>query len=106
MQSRLELHEELCKVLGSRNVYYQPPESIRMKYPAIVYDLEGIENVFSGNDVYLQNCSYRVIFISSDPDSPVIGKLSKFPKSRYIRHYTSDNLNHDVFRISVREKTK
>ena len=105
MKSRLELHTELCNVLGSKNVYFQPPESIRMKYPAIVYDLEGIENLFSGNCVYAQNCSYRVVFISSDPDSDTIAKLSRLPKSKYIKHYASDNLNHDVFRIVREEKT-
>lgn len=105
MQSRLKLHTELCDVLGSKNVYFQPPESIRMKYPAIVYDLEGIENIFSGNRVYLQKCTYRVIFISNDPDSDIIAKLSRLPKCKYIKHYTSDNLYHDVFRVIRDEKS-
>lgn len=104
MQSRLELHAELCDVLGSRNVYYQPPPSLKLKYPAIVYHLEGIENIFSGNRVYMQNCTYRVIMISGEPDSNIVGKISILPKSRYINHYTSDNLYHDVFRIIRQEK--
>lgn len=103
MQSRLKLHNELCKILGSKNVYYQPPESIRMKYPAIVYDLEGIENIFSGNAVYLQKCTYRVIIINTDPDSAVVKKMASLIRCKYIKHYIADNLNHDVFRLSVDE---
>ena len=32
MDRRLKLHEELCDILGSRNVYFQPPETVKMKY--------------------------------------------------------------------------
>jgi len=32
---RIQLHEILCDVLGTRNVYFQPPESVDMNYPAI-----------------------------------------------------------------------
>ena len=105
MQSRLELHAGLCRILGSKNVYYQPPESIRMKYPAIIYDLESIENIFSGNVVYLQKCVYRVIVVDADPDSTIVKRMSILPRCKYIKHYIADNLNHDVFRISVDEPT-
>lgn len=105
MQSRLELHSELCKILGTKNVYYQPPESIRMKYPAIVYDMESIENIFSGNTIYLQKCVYRVIVVDGDPDSAIVKRMSMLPRCKYIKHYIADNLNHDVFRIAVDEKT-
>ena len=33
MKTRYELHEFLCEILGSRNVYFQPPESVKMKDP-------------------------------------------------------------------------
>ena len=42
-ERRLELHEILCTILGSRNVYFQPPESIKMNYPAIVYGLDDMQ---------------------------------------------------------------
>lgn len=105
MLSRLELHTELCNILGSRNVYYQPPESLRIKYPAIIYSLEGIENLFSGNTIYLQKCLYRVIVVDSDPDSEVVKNMSMLPRCKYIKHYIADNLNHYVFRVAVDEKT-
>ena len=37
MANRLDLQALLEDLLGSRNVYYQPPESVKMNYPAIVY---------------------------------------------------------------------
>lgn len=97
---RLELHAELCKVLGSTNVYFQPPESIKMKYPAIVYSRENINNTFANDTVYLQSYSYMITVIDRDPDSDIVERVSKMPKCRYSRHFTSDNLNHDVFTLN------
>ena len=37
MGTRLELQSKLEEILGSRQVYYQPPETVKMEYPAIVY---------------------------------------------------------------------
>lgn len=96
---RYELHEKLCTLLGSRNVYYQPPPTVRMSYPAIVYKRSTIANNYANDDVYIQNFAYDVTVIDSNPDSRIVFELSKFPKCRFNRHYTSDNLNHDVFTI-------
>lgn len=100
MNRRLELHEVLCSVLGSRNVYYQPPESVKMQYPAIVYSRENIKNTFADNDVYLQTYVYNVVVIDKDPDSVIVDKVSKLPMCRFNAHYESNNLNHDVFIIN------
>lgn len=99
MSRRLELHEILCEVLGSRNVYYQPPESVKMKYPAIVYSRQDIENTFADNGVYKQSDIYQVTVVDPDPDSEIVHKVSLLPMCIYDRHFTSDNLNHDVFTI-------
>lgn len=100
MGSRLELQNLLESILGSRNVYYQPPESIRINYPAIIYSRNDIDNKFADDIVYMQNHTYQVIVIDANPDSKIIDKMSKLPMCRYDRHYTSDNLNHDVFIIN------
>lgn len=100
MGSRLDLQNLLESVLGSRNVYYQPPESIRINYPAIIYSRNDIDNNFADDIVYMQNHSYQVIVIDANPDSEIVNKISKLPMCRYDRHYTSDNLNHDVFIIN------
>lgn len=99
MGSRLELQTLLESVLGSRNVYYQPPASVRMNYPAIVYFRSDIENDFANDSVYIQSLAYEVIVIDEDPDSNIVMRVSQLPMCRYDRHYTSDNLNHDVFTL-------
>ncbi len=99
MQTRLELHEVLCAALGSRHVYYQPPESVKMEYPAIVYSRNSIENTFAENSVYKQDHQYQIIVIDKDPDSEIVTTISMLPMCQFVRHYEADNLNHDVFTI-------
>lgn len=99
MNRRLELHEILCEVLGTRQVYFQPPESIKMKYPAIVYSRSDIPTEFANNNPYIQSQAYEVIVIDPNPDSAIVEKISQLPKCRFDRHYASDNLNHDVFTL-------
>lgn len=99
MASRPNLQKELEELLGSKNVYYQPPASVIMRYDAIVYSRDNIENTFADNNVYKQDDAYEVIAIYEDPDSDLPRKISRLPKCRFIRHYTADNLNHDVFEL-------
>lgn len=103
MDERLELHEILCEIInitepdGDRHVYFQPPSSVKIKYPAIVYSRDRIDNTFANNSVYIQHPGYKITVIDRKPDSEYVKKVSKLPYCRFDRHYTSDNLNHDVF---------
>lgn len=99
MSSRLKLQTVLERALGSSNVYFQPPASVEMEYPAIVYGLENIENSFANDGVYSSIRKYKVTVIDEDPDSAIVDKVSSLPTCRFNRHFKSDNLNHDVFII-------
>lgn len=99
MRSRLTLHEELVRILGSRYVYFQPPESIKMHYPCIVYERHDIENKHANDDVYIQHCQYRVTVIDENPDSEIVQRMSQFKNAEFVRHFVTDNLNHDTFNI-------
>lgn len=105
MNRRLKLHDILCEILECPNkgqecrAYFQPPATVKMRYPAIVYALNDIENTFADDRVYLSIRNYLITVIDSDPDSSLIGKVASLPTSRFNRHYTKDNLNHDVFTI-------
>lgn len=99
MSTRVELHSKLEELFGSKHIYYQPPESIKMEYPAIVYSKSDIETQFADNKAYSITKSYEVIVIDKKPDNPVIEKLLALPYCRFDRHYKSDNLNHDVLTI-------
>lgn len=99
MASRLDLQKMLEELLGTRNVYFQPPSSILMKYPAIVYSRDNIENTFADNRPYMQGIAYSVTVIDPNPDSEYVNKISMLPKCSFDRHYVADNLNHDVFTL-------
>ena len=99
MASRVELQYKLEDLLGSRQVYYQPPETIKMEYPAIVYSKNRIDSTFADDASYLIGKQYEIIVISKSPDNPVIDKILQLPMCTFNRHYKSDNLNHDVFTL-------
>lgn len=99
MASRLSLQTMLEELLGSRNVYFQPPSSVYMKYPAIVYSRKRIENVHADNIIYNQRIAYDLTVIDEDPDSEIVTKVSMLPMCTHDRHYTSDDLNHDTFTL-------
>ncbi len=96
---RLVLHEKLKAILGSENVYYQPPETVNIRYPAIVYSRSNIENTHANNKVYYQKTFYEVTVIGKQPDSETVNKISLLPFCRFNRHFVSDNLYHDVFTL-------
>lgn len=99
MASRLELQAKLEELLGSKNVYYQPPESLKMNYPAIVYSKSRIDTRKANNSTYSRNTRYDITVIDKLPDNPVIDKLMELPYCSYDRLYKADNLNHDVLTL-------
>lgn len=100
MASRLELHEELCEILGSRNVYFQPPKSVIMKYDAIRYKLSDKALKKANDKLYQFTNQYEGVVITLDPDSTIPDAiLSHFEMCSFGRPYTADNLNHYPFTL-------
>lgn len=99
MASRLDLQTLLENILGSRNVYYQPPASVQMKYPAIVYSRYDIDTRHADNLPHIRTNAYTVTVVDKNPDSKIVDEVSKLPMCTYDRHYVADNLNHDVFTL-------
>lgn len=100
MASRLKLHEELCKLLGSRCVYYNPPESVKLKYPCIKYSLSGIDLKRANDKIYRNTNRYEVIVIELDPDGSIHEKiLTSLPMCGFDRGYVADNLHHKVLTL-------
>lgn len=99
MGTRTELHNKLVGLLGSRNVYFQPPENLRLSYPAIIYERSGLPVVRADNESYVGWHRYNVTILDKDPDSPLVDMLARFPHTRFVRHYSTEGLNHDVFEI-------
>ena len=99
MASRLDLQTKLEELLDSEHVYYQPPESLKMEYPAIRYSKSIISSNYANDNKYSNFTSYEIIVIDRRPDNEVIQKILMVPYSKFDRHYVSDNLNHDVISL-------
>lgn len=99
MSNRVELQHILEDILGSRNVYYEPPSNVRMKYPAIVYTRKRIDNLSADNSVFKQDTSYELTVIDQNPDSRIVYDISLLPKCRHISHFEQENLCHDTFTL-------
>lgn len=97
--TREDLHEELAKILGSRNVYFQPPESVKIKYPCIIYERSNIIDTKANNESYITHKQYTIMVLDKDPESEIPDKIQKLPYCRFDRHYVSENINHDVFTL-------
>lgn len=96
---REQLGKLLRGILGSSEVYFQRPESKKMNYPAIVYELSDIRSLYADDGVYLSRRQYSLTLIDKDPDSPLVEKITALPTCRFDRHYRADNLNHWVFTL-------
>lgn len=99
MASRLQLQTALEAILGSRNVYFQPPSSVKMKYPAIVYELGDIRPTYADDGAYLFKRQYKLTVIDSNPDSSLPDAVLQMPYCRFDRNYKSDNLNHTAYTL-------
>ena len=96
---RIQLQRKLEEILGSKNVYFQPPENIKMKYPAIVYEVGAGLRTPADNKKYLYSQGYSVTYITKDPDSDIPDKLLELEYSSFERQFKVENLYHWVFFI-------
>lgn len=99
MDNRPSLQTKFENILGSRNVYFQPPASIKMKYPAIVYSLGSIDKIRANDDVYKLLPAYEVTLIDTNPDTDFLEKILALQYCSFDRFYRADNLNHWVFTL-------
>lgn len=99
MGNRMKLQELFRSIIGSREVYYQAPENMKMQYPAIVYKRKDLYTRHANNRLYSSMTAYEVVLITEDPDSEFIQRIAELPYCSYDRHYTADNLNHEVFTL-------
>lgn len=99
MAQRLELQALLVDLLGSTNVYFQPPPSLIMKYPCIVYKRDDRSIAHANNSPYKHRLRYQITVIDRDPDSNIHNLVAELPLCKYDRSFVADNLYHDVFNL-------
>lgn len=100
MARRLQLHEKLCEILGTRKVYFQPPASVQLNYDCIIYKTSNRNDLRADNILYRNLVAYEVTFITRDPDSIIPDKLMEsFDYAAHNNTFVVDNLHHEVFTI-------
>lgn len=96
MEKEPTLDDEFKEILGTENVYFQPPESIKMSYPCIVYAKDGYKIQQADNKNYVISQKYSITVIYEDPDEDISKRiLEHFGKCSFNRTYNADNLYHD-----------
>lgn len=98
-RNRLELQKLLEQILGSRNVYFQPPTNLVMEFPCIVYTRSNSKTVYADNKKYVLKKCYQVTLINSDPDSKTLDKLELLDYCQFDRQFKSENLYHTVYKL-------
>lgn len=100
MSDRLDLQAKFEEILGSRNVYFQPPASLLMQYPAIRYELKDFQNKSANNSsTYISSTGYECVLIMKEPDTEYLQKIFHIPYCKFGRYYRADNLHHYTFTI-------
>jgi hypothetical protein len=97
MAPRLDLHEILLTL--TPNVYFQPPATMQMEYPCIVYQNDNARTEFAGNRPYMYSKRYQITVIDRNPDSTIPDSLAWLENTLFDRHFTANNLHHSVFTL-------
>lgn len=89
-----DLLETLCD-----NVYFQPPQNVKLVYPCIIYtrDLAWVKHADNHPQFFMMR--YAVTVIDRDPDSPIRDAVAQLQLCTFNRHFAADDLNHDVYNL-------
>jgi len=85
MAQRLDLQQVLVEILGSNNVYFQPPPTIQLVYPCIIYKRDDVDVKHANNETYSYTKRYQVTVIDRDPDSEIPDRVLTLRRCTYDR---------------------
>ena len=86
-------------ILGSTNVYFQPPAEIHMRYPAIVYHRDNSKPFFADNSPYFNRKRWSVTVIFEDGESDLPDRIEALPLCRFERAFRTEGLYHNIFNL-------
>ena len=89
----------LFNSLGVANTYFQPPASLVMKYPCIVYKVDDLDTRAANNRPYSLRTRYQVTLIHAHPDNDIKEKLAMLPLCEFERSFPADDLNHYIYNL-------
>lgn len=102
-EDRLYLHNLLADLYPNLEIYYQPSTNLTLVYPCIVYSLSDIDSINANNKPYTINSVFKVIVIRqlSDRNGIFLKKMFTIPYTIHNTSFTSDNLVHNQFTITI-----
>lgn len=99
---RLALQSILERILGTKNVYFQPPYNLKLSYPCIIYNRMGARQIKADNRTYNFLTQYEVDYVTMDPDEFIFKDLaSALTYCTFNRHYVLDRLHHNVYTVYI-----
>lgn len=98
-EKRIKFHQKLVSILGSNNVYFQPPENLKISYPCFIYNRVSMKTLRANNSVYKVYIPYQLTYISKTNDMKLLTDVLSIPYCEHSRSYVSDNLYHDVYNV-------
>lgn len=100
MASRLDLQSKLEEFMNGGMVKFQPPPSVQLTYPCIIFSYAGGRTEFSDNSPYMYTQRYTITIITRDANSNLPDKFAmSFKMCVYDRPYIADGLYHHVFTL-------
>lgn len=99
-EQRLTLHAKLKTLFPNYKLYFRPPNTIKLEYPCIVYDLAMQEPRHANNTLYTLYLEFEITIISVLP-GVTSSDILTIPSSRQQSHFISNNLVHDVYKVRM-----
>lgn len=100
MGTRTELNAKFSEILGNTNIYFQPPENVKLKYDCIIYKSASPFARRANNFVYILQHKYQVTYITSNPNSTIPDTLLLgFQHIDRVNDFVSDGLYHYVYEL-------
>lgn len=99
MTRREDLQYCLERIFHTKNVYFQPPSNLQMRYPCVVYDLDNIDVTKADNKLYKRRDRWVIHWITKDPDNFGDSMLAAFDYCSFATHYVANNLHHYTYEL-------
>lgn len=95
MARRTKLLREIKQVVNGPNVYFQPPESVKLTYPCVICSFDDIVSIYADDKCYQKFNRYRLLVVDKNPDSKFPDLITDhFSYASPGRPYISDGLYH------------
>lgn len=97
MRTYRDLLHLLQKAVNHNRVYFQPPENLKIGYPAVIFHLSKVKLDHADDVPYKGAREYSVTLITKEPEPEVLDEILTIPYTTLDTTYIVDGMNHFVF---------